>query len=169
MDQAMDEGREMDAVDQGEQEVREARRWSEDGWTAQVIKNEDDEGWAVAMFKQGQVEPALVGPWTMGRDKKNPKPLDRSAFLTLVKTAGEFVGRLEQQRRAALRKEVALGQAPERVFVSLEIVPDEDYPYGVLEALDEAGERLGRQQVEASFKLGQESAQRWVDSGYSRA
>ena len=47
-----------------------------------VIKNEDDDGWAVAMTPDGQAEPALVGPWTMGRDKKNPKPLDSSAFST---------------------------------------------------------------------------------------
>src|SRR5256884_946681 len=53
------------------------------GWEARVIKNEDDDGWAVAMTQDGQAEPSLVGPWTMGRDKKNPKPLDVSAFNTL--------------------------------------------------------------------------------------
>ena len=56
--------------------VQEARLWQGNGWTAKVIKNDDDEGWAVAMIKDGEPEPALVGPWTMGRDKKNPKPLD---------------------------------------------------------------------------------------------
>ena len=50
--------------------IQEARTWTGDGWTAQVIKNEDDDGWAVAMTQDGQAEPALVGPWTMGRDKK---------------------------------------------------------------------------------------------------
>ena len=30
---------------------QEARLWQDDHWTAQVIKNEDDDGWAVAMFK----------------------------------------------------------------------------------------------------------------------
>ena len=53
--------------------VHEARRWVDNGWTARVIKNEDDDGWAVAMTRDGEREPALVGPWTMGRDKKNPK------------------------------------------------------------------------------------------------
>ena len=67
--------------------TREARLWRGDGWTARVIKNEDDDGWAVAMIKDGEPEPALIGPWTMGRDKKNPKPLDGPAFSTLVKTA----------------------------------------------------------------------------------
>jgi hypothetical protein len=41
--------------------IKEARRWRDNGWTAQVIKNEDDEGWAVAMTPDGQSEPALVG------------------------------------------------------------------------------------------------------------
>ncbi len=60
--------------------IHEDRLWRDDGWTARVIKNEDDDGWAVEMIKDGEAEPALVGPWTMGRDKKNPKPLDASAF-----------------------------------------------------------------------------------------
>jgi hypothetical protein len=69
--------------------LHEAGLWRDKGWTARVIKNEDDDGWAVEMIKDGEPEPALVGPWTMGRDKKNPKPLDVSAFNTLVKTASE--------------------------------------------------------------------------------
>ena len=83
---------------------QEDRLWQNEQWTAQVIKNEDDDGWAVAMYKDGASEPALVGPWTMGRDKKNPKPLDATAFITLVKTAGEFVRRQEQQLHAACTK-----------------------------------------------------------------
>ena len=66
----------------------------DDGWTAKVVKNDSDDGWAVEMYKDGQSEPALVGPWTMGRDKKNPKPLDPNAFHTLVKTATEVLARL---------------------------------------------------------------------------
>ena len=62
--------------------VKEPRLWADNGWTARVIKNEDDDGWAVAMYKGREPEPALVGPWTMGRDKKNPKPLDTNAFNT---------------------------------------------------------------------------------------
>ena len=73
--------------------IQEPRLWVGNGWTARVIKNEEDEGWAVAMIKDGEPEPALVGPWTMGRDKKNPKPLDVNAFNTLVKTASEVLRR----------------------------------------------------------------------------
>ena len=57
--------------------------WPDDCWTERIIKNDDDDGWAVAMIKDGEPEPALVGLWTMGRDKKNPKPLDLSAFTTI--------------------------------------------------------------------------------------
>ena len=69
-------------------DLKEPRLWHDEGWTARVVKNEDDDGWAVEMTKDGEQEPALVGPWTMGRDKKNPKPLDATAFSTLVKTDG---------------------------------------------------------------------------------
>ena len=71
-------------------------RWSGDGWTARIITNTDDEGWAVEMTRDGESEPALVGPWTMGRDKKNPKPLDVSAFAVLVRAANEVRMRHEQ-------------------------------------------------------------------------
>src|SRR6476661_10935947 len=88
------------SVTQESTKTQEPRLWRDAGWTATVIKNEDDDGWAVAMTKDGASEPALVGPWTMGRDKKNPKPLDGPAFSTLVKTASEFVRRSEQQLHA---------------------------------------------------------------------
>jgi hypothetical protein len=70
------------APDTADAPVQEARLWRDERWTAQVIKNEDDDGWAVSMTLRGEAEPALVGPWTMGRDKKNPKPLDAPAFHT---------------------------------------------------------------------------------------
>ena len=63
--------------------INEPRLWVHKGWTARVIKNENDDGWAVEMLLAGQSEPALIGPWTMGRDKKNPKPLDINAFNTV--------------------------------------------------------------------------------------
>src|SRR6476620_11501427 len=59
--------------------IHEDRLWCDDGWTARVIKNEDDDGWAVEMIQAGETEPALVGLWMMGRDKKNPKPFDANA------------------------------------------------------------------------------------------
>jgi hypothetical protein len=144
--------------------------WRDDGWTARVVKNEDDEGWAVAMTLQGHAEPALVGPWTMGRDKKNPKPLDPPAFHTLVKTANEVLRRHEQAQQARLHKKLRV-DGPEgagRVTIALDIVPDDDDPYAVLSAADEAGESLASVRVPADFRLTEASAGRWVENGFRK-
>lgn len=146
----------------------EPRLWRDNGWTAQVIKNEDDEGWAVAMFKAGESEPALVGPWTMGRDKKNPKPLDAAAFNTLVKTASEVIRRHEQQLHAQLHKRVRLETPQGRIDVLLDIVPDEDNPYATLSALDAAGASLAQVRVAPNFKLSEASALRWLENDFQR-
>jgi len=146
----------------------EPRLWRDNGWTAQVIKNEDDEGWAVAMFKAGESEPALVGPWTMGRDKKNPKPLDGNAFNTLVKTASEVIRRHEQQLHAQLNKALYVARDGAWLKVALEIVPAEDDPYAWLRAFDAAGEQLAQVKVAANFRLSQSAAESWVDNGFER-
>jgi hypothetical protein len=148
--------------------IHEARLWRDDGWTARVIKNEDDEGWAVEMTLQGQAEPALTGPWTMGRDKKNPKPLDVNAFHTLVKTASEVLRRHEQQLHARLHKSLDVQTPDGRVQVTLDIVPDEDSPHAVLTATDAQGEQVVQQRVRADFVLSARSAQAWIDGGYRR-
>ncbi|MDM0053122.1 hypothetical protein [Variovorax sp. J22R115] len=146
--------------------IQEATLWSDELWTARVIKNEDDDGWAVAMTRHGDPEPALVGPWTMGRDKKNPKPLDAPAFHTLVKTASEVLRRHEQQLHAQLNKHLSLGAGSERIRVSLQIVPDEDNPHAVLRAHDESGESLGEARVRPDFKLNTASAEAWIGGGF---
>lgn len=148
--------------------VQEPRLWCGDGWTARVLKNEDDDGWAVAMIKDGEPEPALIGPWTMGRDKKNPKPLDVNAFNTLVKTASEFVRRHEQQLHATLHQRIIVTANAARVTVSLDIVPDEEHPHAVLSAHDETGELLAEVQVPPSFKLNRASAVTWAENGFSK-
>jgi hypothetical protein len=148
--------------------TQEPRLWRADGWTAQVIKNEDDDGWAVAMTRNGEPEPALVGPWTMGRDKKNPKPLDTNAFNTLVKTASEFVRRSEQQLHATLHQSIIVTARAARVTVSLDIVPDDENPTAVLSATGDDGERLAEVRVAPSFKLNRSSAVAWADSGFAR-
>ena len=156
-----------DLGDPGEA-IKEARLWRDNGWTARVIKNNDDDGWAVEMILNGEPEPALVGPWTMGRDKKNPKPLDTAAFNTLVKTAAEVVRRHEQHLHAVLHKEVLLTAAAGRIRVTLDIVPDDDDPHALLAAHDGDGELLAQVRVAAGFKLNATSAAAWIDSGYSK-
>lgn len=147
---------------------REPRLWSGDGWTARVIKNDDDEGWAVAMIKDGEPEPALIGPWTMGRDKKNPKPLNTAAFSVLVKTASEFVRRHEQQLHATLHKSIDISKADGAVTVTLDIQPDDDNPSAVLSARDGEGALLASFSVSPAFKLNHSSASKWIDAGYMR-
>jgi hypothetical protein len=148
--------------------IHEPRLWRDNGWTARVIKNNDDEGWAVEMIKQGQPEPALVGPWTMGRDKKNPKPLDTAAFNTLVKTASEVIRRHEQALHAQLHRQVFVQAAGGRISVTLDVIPDEDDPHALLAAHDAAGERLAQVRVAAGFRLDASSARAWVDKDFGK-
>ena len=148
--------------------IHQDRVWSDARWTARVIKNEDDDGWAVAMLLHGESEPALVGPWTMGRDKKNPKPLDVSAFNTLVKTAAEVIRRHEQQLHAQLNRNLSVTWDGRRIRVALAIVPDEDGATASLVAVDDFGEELGRVPVSPAFKLTVTSALAWVQSGFVR-
>jgi len=148
--------------------TQEPRVWQDALWTARIVKNEEDDGWAVAMFKAGQVEPALVGPWTMGRDKKNPKPLDGNAFITLVKTASEFVRRSEQQLHASLHQSLTLEGPAGRVKVMLDIEPDDDNPSATLSAQSESGDLLAQWKVDPSFKFNRNTVQAWVDAGMKK-
>ena len=148
---------------------KQPRHWVDDGWTARVIKNEDDDGWAVEMTKDGEPEPALVGPWTMGRDKKNPKPLDANAFHTLVKTAYEVRRRHEQHLHATLHKKVVVVNNDTTLMVTLDIVPDEEHPYGILTAREARkfdDPPLAKVRVGASFKLSEASALAWIEGGF---
>jgi hypothetical protein len=152
-------------------QIQEPRLWCDNGWTAKVIKNEDDDGWAVAMIKDGEPEPALVGPWTMGRDKKNPKPLDSNAFITLVKTAKEFVRRHEQQLHATLHKSIIINHGDLRIEVKLDIDPDSENPTAVLSArdldiIDDDESLLAQKKVAPNFNLTRASATTWVENGF---
>jgi hypothetical protein len=156
------------APDAPDDPIHADRLWRDDGWTARVIKNEDDDGWAVEMIRDGESEPALVGPWTMGRDKRNPKPLDTGAFNTLVKTASEVIRRHEQQRHAQLHKAFDVDVPQGRVTVALDVVPDEDAPYAVLTARDATGVELASQRVSAAHRLTANGAAEWVRAGCPR-
>ena len=148
--------------------IQQDRLWSDARWTARVIKNEDDDGWAVAMLLHGQAEPALVGPWTMGRDKKNPKPLDGAAFNTLVKTANEVIRRHEQQLHAQLNRSLNITHAGRRIRVAMAIVPDEEGATAFLLATDDLDQELGRASVPPAFRLTARSAEAWAESGFAR-
>ncbi|HEY9237352.1 MAG TPA: hypothetical protein VIP10_00815 [Burkholderiaceae bacterium] len=148
--------------------LHEPTLWRDNGWTARVVKNEDDDGWAVAMTRDGDPEPALVGPWTMGRDKKNPKPLDTAAFNVLVKTAAEVIRRHEQALHAQHHRNVAVTVGGRRVTITLDIVPDEDDPHALLAAQDAYGESLAKVRVKPTFKLTAGSAQAWIEDDFRK-
>ena len=120
--------------------IKQDRLWRDNGWTARVIKNNDDDGWAVEMIMDGQAEPALVGPWTVVR-------------------------RHEQHLHALHHKEVGVMSAGGRISVTLDIVADEDDPHALLAATDAAGERLAEWRVGAGFRLNAASARAWIDDG----
>jgi hypothetical protein len=104
----------------------------------------------------------------MGRDKKNPKPLDVNAFNTLVKTASEFVRRSEQQLHASLHQSITVAAGAGRVTVHLDIEPDDDNPSAKLSARNEADEILAEVRVPPSFKLNRSSAVAWAEGGFGK-
>lgn len=143
--------------------------WRKSGWIARVLKNEEDEGWAVEMTRIGDDEPALVGPWTMGRDKKNPKPMDAPSFATLVKTASEVLLRHEQAARERLHKSFAFPASDgRRIRLELDLVEDDDDPHAMLVAYDDAtGELLKSERVAPGFKLNAASGERFLGESCS--
>ena len=160
----VNEANEVDALTS----VNEPRLWINNGWTARVIKNEDDEGWAVEMIKDGEPEPALVGPWTMGRDKKNPKPLDISAFNTLVKTASEVLRRHEQQLHAMYHKSILVSMPAGQINVTLDIIPDEYDPHALLGAEEVSGQQVAQVRIKPGFKLSLASATAWIEDDFRK-
>ena len=149
-----------------EPDIMEATLWRKNGWTARVIKNEDDDGWAVEIRKAGLSEPALISPWVMGRDKKNPKPFDGPAFATFVKTASEVLDRSARQRDQALKKRLAIAWEGRWYDVSLELVPEEYEPYAVLSAVDDGGTTVATHKVAANYKFNRDVANAWVQGGF---
>ena len=102
------------------------------------------------------------------RDKKNPKPLDTSAFNTLVKTAAEVIRRHEQHLHALHHKNVVVSAPAGRISITLDIVADEDDPHALLGAHDALGARLAQVRVGAGFKLNAASASAWIADEFRR-
>lgn len=129
--------------------------------------NEDGGGWALAMTRDGHDEPVLVVPWVMGRNKKDPKPLNKADFATQVKAAQDFLTRREWQIRRASQQSVDVTAASgERVRVVFDVIPDEWEPEGELVAWSAAKTELGRASCPATLKLTPSVALDWVDGGF---
>lgn len=150
-----------------EDEISDPRLWKKAGWIARVIKNENDEGWAVSMTRVGDAEPVLVSPWTMGRDKVNPKPLDHAGFATLLKGASDVLRRHEAALRARLHRSITCTSATgQRLRADLDIQLDEDDPHAILSVVDErTGEVVRRGRASPAFKLSEATVQRFVRTG----
>lgn len=147
-------------------DVMEPTFWRKNGWTARVIKNDDDDGWAVEIHKQGLAEPALVSPWVMGRDKKNPKPFDGPAFATFVKTASEVLDRAARQHDRAMKKQVSVAWDGRWYEVSLTLVADEFDPHALLSATDDARAVVASHRVPTNFKFNRDVANAWAQGGF---
>jgi hypothetical protein len=149
------------------EETSDPRRWKKSGWIARVIKNEDGEGWAAEMTRVGDSEPSLVSPWTMGRDKVNPKPLDHAGFATLVKGATEVMARHAQAARARLHRTMyCQSETGARLRVDFDIQEDEDDPHAILAVTDEqTGETLRSGRASTGFKLNEKAVRQFLRTG----
>jgi len=149
------------------EETSDPRCWKKAGWIACVVKNENDDGWAVTMTRAGETEPSLVTPWTMGRDKKSPKPLDHYGFTVLVKGALEVMRRHEQAARARLHREITCTlEAGQRVRATLDIAADEDDPHAIVTVvLLDSDEVLRSARTRPDAKLDERGVRRFVRSG----
>jgi hypothetical protein len=148
-------------------ETADPRMWKKDGWIARVIKNENDEGWAVSMTRVEDDEPSLVSPWTMGRDKVSPKPLNSTDFTTLLKGARDVRRRHESTLQAHLHRTITCtAQSGEQLCAALDIQQDEDDPHAIVSVTDEqTGELVRRGRVNAAAKLSEASVRRFLATG----
>ena len=149
------------------EDTSDPRLWKKAGWIARVIKNENDEGWAVSMTRIQDSEPSLVSPWTMGRDKVSPKPLDSAGFATLLKGANDVLRRHEATLRAHLHRSITCtDERGQRVRADFRIQQDEDDPHAILSVVDEqTGELVRQGRVSAASKLNEAGVQRFLRTG----
>lgn len=153
-------------TDVGPARLGDGRQWSEGGWAASIVRNQDGDGWVVQMCRDGEPEPVLLAPWATERDGAEPKPLDQPAFNALVRAAAGTLERQVQQLHARLHKRVALSLGGRRWEVTLDVVPDEYEPYALLAAVDGGGECVAQERVLPDFKLTTATAQAWIEAGF---
>ena len=138
------------------------------GWTAEIIKSEEGDGWAVTMTRDGDTEPAYMGPWTMGRNKIDPKPMDQHAFNTWVKSATEFLARAQYQVRTSDRIALtAYAESGQKYNVIFDIDRGDYESEGVLIAEDIYGAEIARVNVDPRFKLTVSAAEDWINTDFA--
>lgn len=138
------------------------------GWTAQIIKSEAGPGWAVTMTRDGDDEPAYMGPWTMGRNKVDPKPMSQNAFNTWVKSATEFLARSQYQIKTVNRQVFTIyTESGEELGVSFDIDLGDYESEGRLVAEDTYGNEVAQTSVSPKFDFNLDSATAWVMSDFA--
>lgn len=147
--------------------IRESRLWQENGWTARVLRNDGE--WSVELRRDGDSEPALVAPWDLDRDLRNPKPLNYGEFVTLVKSAEEAMQRQRLQLQARLHKRLTVFAQDAEWNVTLDIVPDEYEPHALLSAFGADGELVAQQRVAPDFKFSTANAREWISSDFRQS
>ena len=147
--------------------AREDYVWKERGWTAEIIRDDEGgSGWAVAMTPDGADEPVYTAPWTMGRNKKDPKPMTTRDFLVWIKSASEFLERTQRQLGTRARKSLDLTD-PGGAFVRIIFdVQERGEAVGVLTAENSVGLEIARAEIDPLFRLTRERAEAWIDAGY---
>src|ERR1041384_4454119 len=104
-----------------EDETSDPKLWKKAGETAG--------GGGVRRPGAAESEPVLVSPWTMGRDKVSPKPLDHSGFATLCKGANDVLRRHAAALHARMHRSIyCTSEAGDRLRADLDIQPDQDDP-----------------------------------------
>jgi len=149
------------------EETSDPRLWKKAGWIARVIKNDNEEGWAVSMTRVGDSEPSLVSPWTMGRDKVSPKPLNHTDFKTLLKGANDVLRRAEVALHARLHRSITCkGESGQALRADLDIQQDEDDPHAILSVVDLGTKEIVRSgRVSPASKLSEANVQRFLRTG----
>ncbi|CAN5422514.1 hypothetical protein BH11MYX1_BH11MYX1_00290 [soil metagenome] len=155
------------AAEEAVEQTSDPRLWKKSGWTARVIRNDNEEGWAVEMTRDGDAEPVLVSPWTMGRNKVDPKPMGHSDFASLVKGANDVLKRHQATLHAKLHRSITCqSDGGQRLRADLDIQLDEDDPHAILKVVDEAsGEVVRSGRASAAFKLGESTVQKFLRTG----
>lgn len=146
-------------------DIFEPNLWRTSGWTAKVVNNDEGEGWAVEMTRDGDPEPALVGPWVMGRDKKSAKPLNTGDFRSLMKAASDVISRHEQAMKPRKVTHEGVDQKGERWRVECVDVHDEYEPHALLTSRDEDGYVVFEKKVRFGFKINVSGAEDFARTG----
>jgi len=148
--------------------AKEDMVWQERGWKAEIIRDDDGAGWAIAMTPDGADEPVYTAPWTMGRNKKDPKPLKTKDFLVWIKSAKEFVERSSRQTRHSNRKSIdTTDENGDFIRVVFDVV-NHGEAKGSLTAFDQVGQELESVECDPNFKLTVGSAEDWILGGYGQ-